>query len=178
MFHCSRISYTDDDDEHLCHWVAQKIPYKDQGGRTGNVIWQQLAELVCYIQQHFHLQPINYHFRGNQVTQIMPGLTDTAGNLGASDTRRTTKLLTKLSTPSSIKSNRPLASEDSIEFSDNLSLLYVRRGSDAERSSKRQKKTNKIRGKIRQSIFQPAKLIPQTEEKKMMEWWRTQSQFG
>ncbi|KAF9452620.1 hypothetical protein P691DRAFT_825759 [Macrolepiota fuliginosa MF-IS2] len=39
-----RTQFTEDDEEHLCQWIAQKIPYKETGGRTGNRLYQQLCE--------------------------------------------------------------------------------------------------------------------------------------
>ncbi|KAF5377542.1 hypothetical protein D9615_005266 [Tricholomella constricta] len=40
-----RTQFTDEDEEHLCDWIAAKIPYKETGGRTGNRLYQQLCEL-------------------------------------------------------------------------------------------------------------------------------------
>ncbi|KAF6766348.1 hypothetical protein DFP72DRAFT_15044 [Ephemerocybe angulata] len=39
-----RTQFTDDDEERLCQWIADKIPYKSTGGRTGNRLYQQLCE--------------------------------------------------------------------------------------------------------------------------------------
>ncbi|EDR15052.1 uncharacterized protein LACBIDRAFT_300808 [Laccaria bicolor S238N-H82] len=39
-----RTQFTDEDEEHLCNWIAAKIPYKETGGRTGNRLYQQLCE--------------------------------------------------------------------------------------------------------------------------------------
>ncbi|EKM83753.1 hypothetical protein AGABI1DRAFT_117233 [Agaricus bisporus var. burnettii JB137-S8] len=39
-----RTQFTEADEEHLCEWIAQKIPYKETGGRTGNRLYQQLCE--------------------------------------------------------------------------------------------------------------------------------------
>ena len=41
-----RTQFTDDDEQHLCKWIAEKIPYKATGGRTGNKLYQQLCEMV------------------------------------------------------------------------------------------------------------------------------------
>ena len=43
-----RTQFTEEDEQHLCSWIAAKIPYKETGGRTGNRLYQQLCELVCY----------------------------------------------------------------------------------------------------------------------------------
>ncbi|KAF9056321.1 hypothetical protein BJ165DRAFT_1432603 [Panaeolus papilionaceus] len=40
-----RTHFTEDDEEHLCNWIAAKIPYKETGGRTGNRLYQQLCDL-------------------------------------------------------------------------------------------------------------------------------------
>ncbi|TCD66382.1 hypothetical protein EIP91_001431 [Steccherinum ochraceum] len=40
-----RTQFTEQDEEHLCQWIAAKIPYKETGGRTGNRLYQQLVEL-------------------------------------------------------------------------------------------------------------------------------------
>ncbi|KAH8100632.1 hypothetical protein BXZ70DRAFT_165025 [Cristinia sonorae] len=40
-----RTQFTEQDEEHLCNWIAAKIPYKETGGRTGNRLYQQLCEL-------------------------------------------------------------------------------------------------------------------------------------
>jgi hypothetical protein len=39
------MQFTTEDEEHLCNWIATKIPYKETGGRTGNRLYQQLCEL-------------------------------------------------------------------------------------------------------------------------------------
>ncbi|GBE78310.1 hypothetical protein SCP_0111950 [Sparassis crispa] len=41
-----RTQFTEDDEEHLCNWIAAKIPYKETGGRTGNRLYQQLCEMA------------------------------------------------------------------------------------------------------------------------------------
>ncbi|KAF9015313.1 hypothetical protein BDQ17DRAFT_1269058 [Cyathus striatus] len=40
-----RTQFTEEDEEHLCNWIASKIPYKETGGRTGNRLYQQLCDL-------------------------------------------------------------------------------------------------------------------------------------
>ncbi|KAI6132700.1 hypothetical protein EV401DRAFT_214576 [Pisolithus croceorrhizus] len=40
-----RTSFTEEDEERLCQWIATKIPYKETGGRTGNRLYQQLCEM-------------------------------------------------------------------------------------------------------------------------------------
>ncbi|KXN89881.1 hypothetical protein AN958_04885 [Leucoagaricus sp. SymC.cos] len=39
-----RTPFTIEDEDHLCQWIAEKIPYKETGGRTGNRLYQQLCE--------------------------------------------------------------------------------------------------------------------------------------
>jgi hypothetical protein len=41
-----RTQFTEEDEEHLCNWIAAKIPYKETGGRTGNRLYQQLCDMV------------------------------------------------------------------------------------------------------------------------------------
>ncbi|KNZ73454.1 hypothetical protein J132_03218, partial [Termitomyces sp. J132] len=41
-----RTQFTEEDEGHLCNWIASKIPYKETGGRTGNRLYQQLCEQV------------------------------------------------------------------------------------------------------------------------------------
>ncbi|OBZ79473.1 hypothetical protein A0H81_00678 [Grifola frondosa] len=41
-----RTQFTETDEEHLCNWIAAKIPYKETGGRTGNRLYQQLCEMA------------------------------------------------------------------------------------------------------------------------------------
>ncbi|RPD63051.1 hypothetical protein L226DRAFT_549322 [Lentinus tigrinus ALCF2SS1-7] len=41
-----RTQFTEQDEEHLCDWIAAKIPYKETGGRTGNRLYQQLCEMA------------------------------------------------------------------------------------------------------------------------------------
>jgi hypothetical protein len=41
-----RTQFTEQDENHLCDWIAAKIPYKETGGRTGNRLYQQLCDLV------------------------------------------------------------------------------------------------------------------------------------
>ncbi|KAI0824274.1 hypothetical protein BC628DRAFT_1339733 [Trametes gibbosa] len=40
-----RTQFTQEDEKHLCDWIAAKIPYKETGGRTGNRLYQQLCEM-------------------------------------------------------------------------------------------------------------------------------------
>ncbi|KAI0651747.1 hypothetical protein C8Q79DRAFT_899456 [Trametes meyenii] len=40
-----RTQFTAEDEQHLCEWIAAKIPYKETGGRTGNRLYQQLCEM-------------------------------------------------------------------------------------------------------------------------------------
>ncbi|KAL1952063.1 hypothetical protein VTO73DRAFT_1212 [Trametes versicolor] len=40
-----RTQFSRDDEQHLCDWIAAKIPYKETGGRTGNRLYQQLCEM-------------------------------------------------------------------------------------------------------------------------------------
>ncbi|KAI0639298.1 hypothetical protein C8Q77DRAFT_1046095 [Trametes polyzona] len=41
-----RMQFTREDEQHLCEWIAAKIPYKETGGRTGNRLYQQLCEMA------------------------------------------------------------------------------------------------------------------------------------
>ncbi|KAI9512910.1 hypothetical protein F5148DRAFT_972934, partial [Russula earlei] len=41
-----RTQFTEEDEEHLCKWIAAKIPYKETGGRTGNRLYQQLCDMA------------------------------------------------------------------------------------------------------------------------------------
>ncbi|KAI8995528.1 hypothetical protein BD414DRAFT_479793 [Trametes punicea] len=41
-----RTQFTEEDEQHLCNWIAAKIPYKETGGRTGNRLYQQLCEMT------------------------------------------------------------------------------------------------------------------------------------
>ncbi|KAH7883736.1 hypothetical protein F5I97DRAFT_1938415 [Phlebopus sp. FC_14] len=41
-----RTQFTEEDEQHLCQWIATKIPYKETGGRTGNRLYQQLCEMA------------------------------------------------------------------------------------------------------------------------------------
>ncbi|KAI0374278.1 hypothetical protein BV20DRAFT_1033136 [Pilatotrama ljubarskyi] len=41
-----RTQFTKEDEQHLCDWIAAKIPYKETGGRTGNRLYQQLCEMA------------------------------------------------------------------------------------------------------------------------------------
>lgn len=36
--------YTEEDEEHLIQWLAIRMPHKEDGGRAGNLEWQQLCE--------------------------------------------------------------------------------------------------------------------------------------
>ncbi|KZT30355.1 hypothetical protein NEOLEDRAFT_1173797 [Neolentinus lepideus HHB14362 ss-1] len=52
-----RTQFNEEDEEHLCRWIAAKIPYKETGGRTGNRLYQQLVELAndpeyAWVQRH------------------------------------------------------------------------------------------------------------------------------
>ncbi|TFK57334.1 hypothetical protein OE88DRAFT_1730708 [Heliocybe sulcata] len=52
-----RTQFNEEDEEHLCRWIAAKIPYKETGGRTGNRLYQQLVELsndpeYVWVQRH------------------------------------------------------------------------------------------------------------------------------
>lgn len=85
-FACRRTAFTEDDEANLCTWIAAVIPFKESGGRTGNKIYQELVSRVC-LNFTFDLFN-NLMFAGRLTTQVMAGLRDILGNLGASGTRR------------------------------------------------------------------------------------------
>lgn len=39
-----RTQFSEEDEIRLCRWIAEKIPYKETGGRTGNRLYMQLVE--------------------------------------------------------------------------------------------------------------------------------------
>lgn len=41
-----RTHFTEEDEAHLCNWIAMKIPFKETGGRTGNRLYQQLCDMA------------------------------------------------------------------------------------------------------------------------------------
>jgi len=43
-----RRQFTAEDEDNMCQWIAEKIPYKEIGGRTGNRLYQQLCEQVRF----------------------------------------------------------------------------------------------------------------------------------
>ncbi|KAH9961016.1 hypothetical protein BC827DRAFT_349894 [Russula dissimulans] len=53
-----RVEFTKDDDEHLCQYIAQVLPYKEDGGRTGHFIYVDLLrrarEFGQYSWAHRH----------------------------------------------------------------------------------------------------------------------------
>lgn len=54
-----RTHFTEEDEQHLCDWIAAKIPFKETGGRTGNRLYQQLCDMVCrpffFSKQQLHV---------------------------------------------------------------------------------------------------------------------------
>lgn len=50
-----RQEYTHDDDMHLAAYIASRIPLKEEGGRTGNVIYKELCEEVRLIPMPLYL---------------------------------------------------------------------------------------------------------------------------
>jgi len=47
-----RVEYTDEDDDHLCFYMAQCVPDPKEGGRMGNAIYKELEKLV---RDHFRV---------------------------------------------------------------------------------------------------------------------------
>lgn len=47
-----RVNFTEDDDDHLCQYIADVVPNKEAGGRQGNDIYIQLEALVCMLDPH------------------------------------------------------------------------------------------------------------------------------
>ncbi|KAL1741483.1 hypothetical protein HDZ31DRAFT_84797 [Schizophyllum fasciatum] len=47
-----RTNFTEEDERHICEWLAFKIPYKEAGGRTGNKVYQQLVALAEHDAQY------------------------------------------------------------------------------------------------------------------------------
>lgn len=45
----SRTEFTEDDDEHLCQYIADILPEKGEGGRTGHFIYTDLMRRVSTI---------------------------------------------------------------------------------------------------------------------------------
>lgn len=43
-----RVNYTAQDDRHLAQYIAKRIPDKDEGGRQGNNLYQELVAHVRY----------------------------------------------------------------------------------------------------------------------------------
>jgi hypothetical protein len=39
----SRIEFTEDDDEHLCQYIAELLPESDEGGHAGHFIYLDLC---------------------------------------------------------------------------------------------------------------------------------------
>ncbi|KAF7320262.1 Myb-DNA-bind-2 domain-containing protein [Mycena kentingensis (nom. inval.)] len=39
-----RTNFSEEDESNLIRWIAEKIPFKDAGGRTGNKLYQQLVD--------------------------------------------------------------------------------------------------------------------------------------
>ena len=42
-----RVEYTEEDDDHLCLFLARRIPDPTEGGRMGNEIYKEQAKMVC-----------------------------------------------------------------------------------------------------------------------------------
>lgn len=83
LIHFRRTQFTEEDEEHLSEWIAQKIPYKETGGRTGNRLYQQLCEQVSsWPSTTTH---IDNCFRQTQNTAGSRGI---LGNLGANGIRK------------------------------------------------------------------------------------------
>lgn len=82
-----RTQFTEQDEQHLCNWIAAKIPYKETGGRTGNRLYQQLCDLVSpKLPANFHIGFTAHSFRAE--TQNIHGLLVTLGNPGERGIRR------------------------------------------------------------------------------------------
>jgi hypothetical protein len=81
-----RTQFTEDDEDHLCLWIAQKIPYKETGGRTGNRLYQQLCEQVCSV--FCPLSVLSTHDTIFRQIRNTAGFLDTHGSLGVNVTRR------------------------------------------------------------------------------------------
>jgi hypothetical protein len=49
----SRTEFTADDDEHLCRYIAEVLPDKGEGGRTGHLIYLDLIRRVSTVYHDF-----------------------------------------------------------------------------------------------------------------------------
>jgi len=48
-----RTEFTADDDEHLCQYIAEVLPDKGEGGRTGHFIYLDLIRRVSTVYHDF-----------------------------------------------------------------------------------------------------------------------------
>lgn len=53
IYEYSRNEFTKDDDEHLCQYIAEVLPDKAEGGRTGHFIYADLMRRVCIFHSNF-----------------------------------------------------------------------------------------------------------------------------
>ncbi|KAI0261786.1 hypothetical protein BC834DRAFT_429644 [Gloeopeniophorella convolvens] len=47
-----RVSFTKEDDRHLCEYIAEVLPFKEEGGRTGHFIYQDLLRRAEEFSQY------------------------------------------------------------------------------------------------------------------------------
>jgi hypothetical protein len=71
----SRIEFTEDDDEHLCQYIAEVLPESDEGGRAGHFIYLDLMRRVSTF--HSDLVHVSIYFlrRMNSVNTLGHGAT-------------------------------------------------------------------------------------------------------
>jgi hypothetical protein len=84
----SRTEFTDDDDDHLCQYIAEVLPEKDEGGRTGHFIYVDLMRRVSAFISSRPLNRLIFPFRRMNSVNT-PGHDATLRMDGASGIART-----------------------------------------------------------------------------------------
>lgn len=54
FFHRERVPYTAEDEENMVRWLATRMPHKADGGRAGNLEWQELCSRAAVRSNSSH----------------------------------------------------------------------------------------------------------------------------
>jgi hypothetical protein len=104
------MEFTEDDDEQLCHYIAEVLPEKDEGGRTGHFIYTDLMRRVSTTSLLIYISLISVAFSPFRLTNLgnTTGRNATPKMLGASAIAKIRFAWTEGSPKSSMRTPRRL----------------------------------------------------------------------
>jgi hypothetical protein len=135
------MEFTEDDDEKLCQYIAEVLPEKDEGGRTGHFIYTDLMRRVSAMTLLIYISLIS-PFRQTNLANTT-GRNATPKMLGASAIAKIRVAWTEGSPKSSMRTPRRLTGRGSTDLGDSGGLMRTPRSTGWMPKPKPRKTTNR-----------------------------------